>query len=91
MCDNENVMIYAGSLNLTGASSMSEENTDIDQKINIEAVYKDFCAWRSNKTQRNIPDELWDKALGLLENHSMSTVSSKLGLSYPQIQNKQKQ
>ena len=42
-----------------------------------------------NSTKRRpIPDWVWDVVLPLINQHSYSTISKELGLSYQQIQNK---
>jgi len=50
----------------------------------LETVQQQFEAWRTSRSKRNqpIPKHLWQAAVELCENYSISQVSRKLRLSY---------
>ena len=53
----------------------------------IETVQKRFEAWRSSRASRRepIPQHLWQAAVGLCREHSISHVSQQLRLSYSDL------
>jgi len=49
----------------------------------LEAVRHQFETWRKRKRLRDpIPESLWQAAIGLCQDHSMSEVSRRLRLNY---------
>jgi len=53
----------------------------------LEAVQQQFESWRLSRGIRpcTIPGHLWDSAVGLCQNFSVSHVSRTLGLSYTDL------
>jgi hypothetical protein len=61
-------------------------------QLRIDAVQRDFQAWRSSTSKRSkIPEDLWGKALQLLERYPINEVSRKLGVSGSQLYARRKQ
>ena len=59
---------------------------NMDQSFTLDSVYDEFNQWRSTRTkQGRIPDNLWAKAIHLLEHHSMTEISRSLRVSHEQI------
>ena len=55
----------------------------------LDEAKKAMAHWRATRTKlRPIPDQIWDAVLPLVNQHSYSTISKELGLSYQQIKNK---
>ena len=49
----------------------------------LEQVREQFSAWRKSRGKRSaIPDALWQAAVNLCQDHSISKISSTLGLNH---------
>jgi hypothetical protein len=60
-----------------------------DTSSTLDEAKKAMTHWRATRTKRRpIPDRVWDVVLPLINQHSYSTISKELGLSYQQIKNK---
>lgn len=57
--------------------------------LTLEAVKQDFNTWRASRSKSGrIPNELWDKALSLLNNYQISEITKTLRLSGGQMKAK---
>jgi len=60
-----------------------------DTSFSLDQAKQAMTHWRSTRTKRRpIPDRVWDTVLPLINQHSYSTISKELGLSYQQIKDK---
>lgn len=48
----------------------------------LDALRGRFDGWRKNRTGRNLPEELWQKAVEFAEIHGVSRVAQALGMNY---------
>lgn len=64
---------------------MSEEIQNT--KSPLEVVQKKFETWRASRTSRRqkIPDELWNAAKDLTQNHSINQIAKALRLNYTDL------
>jgi hypothetical protein len=66
---------------------MSRQATDKVEPA-LEAVRVQFESWRkTRKSRQPIPDKLWQAAVGLSKNHSISTIAQTLRLDYTKLKN----
>ena len=55
--------------------------THNENEWNLEDVQKHFSTWRVKRPRpKRIPDELWDEAVGLLSQHTVTNVAKALRL-----------
>ena len=55
----------------------------------LENVLEQFEAWRQSRTKRSsIPDALWQAAVNLCQEHTISKVSSTLRLNYAELKHR---
>jgi hypothetical protein len=55
-------------------------------KVTIEQLKSKITAWRKNKSHRSrIPQDIWDDAVLLAADYSVSKISKILGLEYPKL------
>lgn len=72
---------FADMLNLEGAEK--PEQLKPEEILTIDLVVHRFKEWRSKKTKKDsIPKELWQQAVDLTSQHSISKVCKNLGLSF---------
>ena len=58
-------------------------------RLTLEEVAKQFKIWRKTKPRRrSIPPTLWQAAVCLSSNYSVSQISKSLGLSYTELKNR---
>jgi hypothetical protein len=50
--------------------------------VDLDGVVAKFEGWRKDRRLRAIPDELWDLAVGLLDEHSATDICRALGLNH---------
>lgn len=55
----------------------------------VENVLEQFEAWRQNRVKRSaIPDALWQAAVNLCQEHTISKVCSTLRLNYADLKHR---
>jgi hypothetical protein len=69
---------------------MRPKATD-DQASDIQKVRGQFERWRKNRTDRRIPQSLWDAAASLCGLHSIAEVSRALRLDYSDLKRRVEQ
>lgn len=52
------------------------------KRDDLDGVVAKFERWRKDRPSRAIPDELWDLAVGLLDEHSATDICRALGLNH---------
>lgn len=68
---------------------MSRAQQPVDLPGDLKELRERLDAWRrSPGRSRRVPEDFWRQALALCREHSVSTVASRLGLSYTTLKNR---
>ena len=63
------------------------DTTQVDDQITLESVQQQFIDWRAHRssTKEPIPDRLWEAAVRLCDDYTVSQVSRALRLSFTKL------
>lgn len=61
----------------------------MSEPLTLKSLGAELESWRKTRVKMGpLPSNIWDKALKLLDNHSMTELSRELRISHEQIRNK---